>query len=82
MPGQHYTILEVTGSAPNASGLSLSVYYTPDVTGSRRYGEPWFRCCQCGMSFPKSKVRIFRGKAYGVPCTDYLDIFQLARRKG
>ena len=82
MPGQKYSTLVVEGSAPNASGLSLSVQVTPDVTGPRRYGEPWYRCCQCGLSFPRSKVQIFRGKAYGIPCTDYQDIAQLARRRG
>jgi hypothetical protein len=81
MPGQHYERITLTGTAPNASGLSLSVYQTLDATGPRRFGEPWYRCCQCGFSYPKSKVRFFRGKVYGVPCTDDRDIAQLARRR-
>jgi len=80
MPGQKYERITLQGSAPNASALSLLVYQTLDATGPRPTGEPWYRCCQCGMDFPKSQVRFFGGKAWGVPCTDYLDIAQLVRR--
>jgi hypothetical protein len=81
MPGQTYERITILGSPPNASGLSLSILQTLDATGPMLTGEPWYRCCQCGMDFPKSKVRFFRGKAYGVPCTDAQDIAQLARGK-
>jgi hypothetical protein len=81
VPGQTYQRVTVTGTAPNASGLSLSVYQTLDATGPRFTGEKWYRCCQCGLDFPRSKIRMFRGKSYGVPCTDYKDIQQLARGK-
>lgn len=80
MPGQKYTQITVGGTG-DRSGSSLSIWVSPDATGPRRYGEPWFRCCQCGMDFPKSKVRFFRGKPYGIPCTDYKDIAQLVRRR-
>ncbi len=80
MPGQTYTFLTVNGSPPNASGLSLTVAQTLDSTGPRCYGEKWYRCCQCGLDFPRSKVRIFQGKVYGIPCSDAKDIAQLARK--
>lgn len=81
MPGQSYDQITVTGTSPTYTGSSFSMYRTLDATGPRRYGEPWFRCCQCGLDFPRSQVVMFRGKAWGIPCTDYKDIQQLARRK-
>ena len=37
-------------------------------------GELTMMCDVCGVPFPESKVRVFRGRTYGIPCGDVADI--------
>jgi len=85
-----YTPVTVTGPSSTFNGyqspysagtVSLVMQQPDDVTGPEREGKRWYRCQLCGLSFPRSKIVFFRGVPYGIPCTDYKDIRQLARRK-
>ena len=77
----NYTDTVVTGQGPRGTALSIHVQMVDDTTGPEVTGKRWFRCCQCGQAFSRSDVVFFRGAAWGIPCTDYLDIRQLARRQ-
>jgi rubredoxin len=71
---QQYQKVTVTGSGPLGTALSLVVDFSPDATGPQRMGERWYRCQLCGFSYPRSKVVIKGGAAYGIPCKDYEDL--------
>jgi hypothetical protein len=79
--GMTYTDKTVTGSGPQGTALSLTVQMVDDTTGPQVTGRRWYRCTMCGMVFPRTEVIFWRGGIYGIPCTDYLDIRQLARRE-
>lgn len=79
--GMNYTDTVVTGSGPQGTALSLTVKMVDDTTGPEVTGKKWYRCVQCGMAFSRTDVVFFRGAPYGIPCTDYKDIRQLARRQ-
>ena len=52
-----------------------------DGTDSSTQRGKWERCVQCGLSFPRIKMRVFRGAWYGVPCGDYKDIKSIIRNE-
>ncbi len=55
-------------------------YYVDGTKGPRTW-EEWYRCSQCSFNYPRSKTRFFRGKAYGVPCGCYKDIYGIRMRE-
>ena len=78
--GMQYTDVVVTGSGPRGTALSLTMAMVDSTTGPEVTGKRWFDCAICGLSFPRSAIRFYLGRPYGVPCTDAQDIAQLARR--
>lgn len=78
--GMHYTDTVVTGSGPFGTALSLTVAMVDSTTGPEVTGRRWYDCAICGLSFPRHQIFMYNGRPYGIPCTDYQDIRQLARR--
>lgn len=79
--GMKYTDTVVTGSGPKGTALSLTVAMCDSTTGPQLTHGRWYDCVICGLAFPRNKVMLYKGRAYGIPCTDYKDIEQLARKK-
>jgi hypothetical protein len=48
----------------------------PGLIGQRSY-----RCVKCGLAFKEKDVQFFRGKPYGIPCSDYKDIQSILRKE-
>jgi hypothetical protein len=43
--------------------------YSVSLLGvDRRKKGPWFLCHACGLPFPRSEGRLYKGSWYGVPC--------------
>ena len=77
--GMQYTDTVVTGLGLKGTALSIHVQMVDSTTGPEVTSKRWYDCCQCGMSFPRTKVVFFRGAPWGIPCGDYKDIRQLAQ---
>lgn len=56
-----------------SSGEAIPNYGNPPLAPSGK-AERAYPCWICGRPFRESQVVWFRGRPYGVPCRDHLDI--------
>lgn len=71
---------EVTSIAAAEQPDDPMIYKKEGQKQSYATFRKWHRCWSCGIEFPEEEMVKFRGRWYGIPCSDCEDIQQLKRK--
>lgn len=68
---------EKTYSTVTINGVDYLEPSAGDTKGFRF--QKSHECFACGLDFPESRMKYFRGRWYGIPCKCFKDIYSLLK---